>query len=297
MKKNLFVLLLFFVELFVLSAFSKTEQENVQNKSGAVPSRIVSLSPASTEILFAVGAQDQIAARTDLCNYPPEAKNIASVGGFDGKLFSLESIIAFKPDFVYLTAVMHSHLIEPLKAYGIPIYVSDVQSVDDILKEIQDIAEITGHKEQGQICVENIKNEFAQAEKITENLNLDKKPSVYWEIWNSPYMSVGNRSFLNEIIQIAGLSNIFENLSQPYPSVSEESIIAKNPDIIVFPSDAMISAKDIKNRRSWKNIEAVKNNRIYSLDGDLMSRSGPRIGKAALALAELAQKSFEGQKK
>ena len=297
MKKNLFVLLLFFVELFVLSAFSKTEQENVQNKSGAVPSRIVSLSPASTEILFAVGAQDQIVARTDLCNYPPEAKNIASVGGFDGKLFSLESIIAFKPDFVYLTAVMHSHLIEPLKAYGIPIYVSDAQSVDDILKEIQDIAEITGHKEQGQICVENIKNEFAQAEKITENLNLDKKPSVYWEIWNSPYMSVGNRSFLNEIIQIAGLSNIFENLSQPYPSVSEESIIAKNPDIIVFPSDAMISAKDIKNRRSWKNIEAVKNNRIYSLDGDLMSRSGPRIGKAALALAELAQKSFEGQKK
>lgn len=297
MKKNLFVLLLFFVELFVLSAFSKTEQENVLNKSGAVPSRIVSLSPASTEILFAVGAQDQIVARTDLCNYPPEAKNIASVGGFDGKLFSLESIIAFKPDFVYLTAVMHSHLIEPLKAYGIPIYISDAQSVDDILKEIQDIAEITGHKEQGQICVENIKNEFAQAEKITENLNLDKKPSVYWEIWNSPYMSVGNRSFLNEIIQIAGLSNIFENLSQPYPSVSEESIIAKNPDIIVFPSDAMISAKDIKNRRSWKNIEAVKNNRIYSLDGDLMSRSGPRIGKAALALAELAQKSFEGQKK
>ena len=271
-------------------AFAKRESVKAQD---AVPSRIVSLSPAATEILFAVGAQDQIVARTNLCNYPKEAEKIPAVGGFDAKLFSLENIISFNPDFVYLTDGMHNHLIEPLTSYGIKIYVSKANSLNDVLEEIQTIAEITGHKENGAKCVESIRKEFAQAQEETKKLNLAKKPAVYWEIWNAPYMSIGSASFLNEIIELAGLNNIFGTLNQEYPVVSEETIIARNPDIILFASDANLSKEDFMKRGSWKNIAALKNGRVYCIDADLMTRPGPRVGKAALALSEIAKQAFE----
>ena len=87
--------------------------------------RVVSLSPSGTEILFALGLNDKLVARTDFCNYPEEAKKIDSVGGFDGKSFSIENILSFNPDFVYLTNVMHNHLVNTLESLGIKVYLFD----------------------------------------------------------------------------------------------------------------------------------------------------------------------------
>ncbi|MDD6485947.1 MAG: cobalamin-binding protein [Spirochaetales bacterium] len=293
MKKLLFSFFAFCFVFCAASSFAFGKREAAKF-ADAVPQRIVSLSPAATEILFAVGAENQIVARTNLCNYPPEAQKLPAVGGFDGKLFSLENIISFKPDFVYLTEGMHDHLVEPLTAYGIKVYVSKAQSLDDVLGEIQTIAEITGHKENGAKCVASIKDEFRQAQEESKKLAAHK-PSVYWEIWNAPYMSIGNDSFLNEIIEVAGLENIFGALKQKYPVVSEESIIAAGPEMILYASDAPLSKDDFLKRGSWKNIPAIKNGRIYQIDADLMTRPGPRVGKAALALSALAKEAFEGR--
>lgn len=291
MKRLLFS---FFAFCFVfcpaeIFAFGRHE---AAESADSVPQRIVSLSPAATEILFAVGAEDQIVARTNLCNYPPEAQKLPAVGGFDGKLFSLEKIISFNPDFVYLTDGMHDHLIEPLTSYEIKIYISKAQSLDDVFDEIQTIAEITGHKENGIKCVESIKQEISQAAEEIKALNLSVKPSVYWEIWNAPYMSVGNTSFLNDIMEAAGLNNIFGSLPQEYPVVSEETIIARNPDMILFSSDANMLKEDFEKRSSWKNIPAIKNGRVYSIDADLMTRPGPRVGKAVLELSSITKEAF-----
>ena len=293
MKKLLFPFFAFCFVFCAASSFAFGKREAAKS-ADAVPQRIVSLSPAATEILFAVGAENQIVARTNLCNYPPEAQKLPAVGGFDGKLFSLENILSFKPDFVYLTDGMHDHLVEPLNAYGIKVYVSKAQSLDDVLGEIQTIAEITGHKENGAKCVASIKDEFRQAQEESKKLAAHK-PSVYWEIWNAPYMSIGNDSFLNEIIEVAGLENIFGALKQKYPVVSEESIIAAGPEMILYASDAPLSKDDFLKRGSWKNIPAIKNGRIYQIDADLMTRPGPRVGKAALALSALAKEAFEGR--
>ncbi len=293
MKKLLFSFFAFCFVFCAASSFTFGKRESAKS-ADAVPQRIVSLSPAATEILFAVGAENQVVARTNLCNYPPEAQKLPAVGGFDGKLFSLENIISFKPDFVYLTEGMHDHLVEPLTAYGIKVYVSKAQSLDDVLGEIQTIAEITGHKENGAKCVASIKDEFRQAQEESKKLAVHK-PSVYWEIWNAPYMSIGNDSFLNEIIEVAGLENIFGALKQKYPVVSEESIIAAGPEMILYASDAPLSKGDFLKRGSWKNIPAIKNGRIYQIDADLMTRPGPRVGKAALALSALAKEAFEGR--
>jgi len=259
-------------------------KENVvAEEKPVIPTRIVSLGASATELLFAVGAGNQVVARTDFCNFPPEASEIPSLGGFDGKTFSLESIIAYKPDFVVLFAGMHDHLIAPLQKYEIQYFVSDATSIEKVLAEIQEIGKITGHEEKAIALVEEIQSSI-------ENLSLISNKTVYWEVWNAPYMTIGGTSFINELITKAGGKNIFDDVEQAYPSVNEESIIARNPEVIFIPSDSPVTAEDVKNRSGWQDISAVKNNRIFKIDADITSRSGPRIKEAILLINEFLTK-------
>ena len=260
-----------------------TKENIVTEENPVIPTRIVSLGASATEILFAVGAGNQVVARTDFCNFPAEASEIPSIGGFDGKTFSLESIISYKPDFVVLFKVMHDHLIEPLEKYGISYYVSDANTIEDVLKEITEIGKITGHEENALALVEEIQSSI-------NNLSLISNKTVYWEVWNSPYMTIGGTSFINELITKAGGKNIFADVEQAYPSVNEESIIARNPDVIFIPSDSPVTAEDVKNRAGWQDISAVKNNRIFKIDADITSRSGPRIKEAILLINDFLAK-------
>lgn len=279
---------LIFTFLFLVVGFAPVfgfgAKENVVAEEKPVtPTRIVSLGASATEILFAVGAGDQVVARTDFCNFPPEASEIPSIGGFDGKTFSLESIISCKPDFVVLFKVMHDHLIEPLEKYGISYYVSDANTIEDVLKEITEIGKITGHEENALALVKEIQSSI-------ENLNLISNKTVYWEVWNAPYMTIGATSFINELIAKAGGKNIFADLEQSYPSVNEESIIARNPDVIFIPSDSPVTVEDVKNRNGWQDISAVKTGSIYKINADITSRAGPRIKDAILLINEFLTK-------
>ena len=260
-----------------------TKDVTVSVEQTSYHTRIVSLGASATEILFAVGAGEQVVARTDFCNFPPEASSIPSLGGFDGKTFSLESIIAYKPDFVVLFAGMHDHLIEPLQRYEIQYFVSDATSIEKVLAEIQEIGKITGHEEKALALVEEIQSSI-------DNLSLISNKTVYWEVWNAPYMTIGGTSFINALITKAGGKNIFADVEQAYPSVNEESIIARNPDVIFIPSDSPVTVEDVKNRSGWKDISAVKTDSIYKIDADITSRSGPRIKDAILLINEFLAK-------
>ncbi|MBQ0166040.1 MAG: cobalamin-binding protein [Treponema sp.] len=247
------------------------------------PRRIVSLGPAVTETLFAVGAGSQVVGRTDFCNYPPEASSVASIGGFDGKTFSLETVIALKPDLVCLYTVMHDHLIEPLKKLGIAVYVSDAASVDDVISEITDIGRITGHVSEAGTVTKRITDAVASCSAaVSKNSN-----KVYWEVWNSPFMSVGNSSFIHDVIVKAGGINIFSDTSEGYPVISEESIIARNPDVIIIPSDMGYTSADIYKRAGWSSVSAVKSRKVFDINSDIASRSGPRIYLAIEQIASL----------
>ena len=266
---------------FLISAIAFAEPGTIELPA-TVPERIVSLSPAATEILCAVGAENQLIARTDYCDYPPEVRKIPSVGGFDAKTLSLEKILSFRPDFVYMTKGMHDHLVSPLRKYGIYTYVSDAESISGIYKEITDIGAITGHPEKaGDICAD-MRKTFSS---IKTALDSEKSVSVYWEVWNSPYMSVGGISFLNEVIETAGGKNIFTDIKQTYPLVNEESIIMRNPDVIVITKTGSITAETVKKRNGWQEMSAVKNDRIITMDADIASRPGPRIVQAVIDLA------------
>ncbi|AEE17883.1 cobalamin-binding protein [Treponema brennaborense] len=253
--------------------------------SAGSPRRIVSLSPAVTEIVFALGAERSLQARTDYCDWPPQAAAIPSVGGFDGKATSLEKILSFRPDLVCVTAGMHDHLIAPLEKYGIGVFVSSADTVEDVLSEITELARITGCERSGDTLVAGIRAQLAQARALLR----DGPPvRVFWEVSASPYFTCGKNSFINDVLACAGAVNVFADVTQPYPQVSEESIIARAPDVIIVPSYGGIdAAAAVLKRRAWENVPAVRNRNVFSVDADVVSRPGPRIGQAALLIAQL----------
>ena len=244
--------------------------------------RIVSLGPSATEVIFAIGAQDLLVARTDLCDYPPEAKNIPSVGGFAGNTLSLESIISYEPTLVYLFAEMHEGFVKPLQDLGIQVYRSNATSIEAVKNEVLDIGKLTGHEKQAQKVVKEMDEKLNRTKKMYETkIEADAKlPTVYWEVWHSPMMSCGKNSFMGDIIAKAGGKNIFAEEEQAYPIINEEAVLLANPDFIFYSGDGMGGGKPSELLKANGGI-------YYMGDDDSFVRSTPRCADAVEKLAAI----------
>lgn len=283
MKKTIRIIVIFiFAVLLVTSCTKRTTGTDLKS-----PKSIVSLSPAATEILFAIGAGSQVTAVSDYTDFPEAAVDLPKVGGFDGKTISMEKILSFKPELVYLTDGMHNFLIDQLNTYEIPYYLSTSESIDDVKKEILAVGELTGHTSQAQTVVNDMNKKLVKYENL--KFNKAKKAEIYYEIWNSPYISAGNKSFINDVIVYAGGENLFGDLDDSFPIVSEESIIARNPKVILLPASSGLSVESVANRSGWKEISAVKNGKIYIIDDNLFTRPGPRIADCVETLYHLLE--------
>lgn len=302
MKRILVLLLTILLGLDCILAFGSKEEHpsslnpsphSPQDQESLFSQRIVSLVPSVTETLFALQAQDKIVARTDFCNWPPEAQAIPSVGGFDGKTISLERIVAFQPDLVCIADVMHNHLIQPLEALGIKVFLSTAQKLDQIYEEIVQLGELTGHQKEAQSLVTQIESQLAEAQQLVAKAQSSQQnlgTRVYWEVAAAPYFSPGKDSFITDLLVSMGLENIFGTVAQAYPQVNEEGIIAGQPDCIFFPDynfQGEAGARAIASRAGWQKLPAVVHGRIFPVDSDLFSRPGPRVGTMALELARL----------
>ena len=297
-KKTGIVLLMLALAMSLSAKSKKTITKKIKKSAKTVevtyPKSIVTLSPAAAEILYAIGAGDQIAAVSQFTDYPPEAADKPIVGGFDGKTLSIETILSYEPDLVYLSEGMHNFLIEPLDSYGIKWYLSNATSITAIEKEIMDMGELTGHQDEAAQVVaqmaEKLSKAYTPEPAQTEDEEveaLDSTIKVYYEVWNAPFMSVGSTSFIHDVIVNAGGKNIFDDLTDAYPMVSEETIIARAPDVILIPMNNGVSVEDVKARAGWDSIPAVANDRVYIIDDNVYSRPAPRIADVVLDLSEL----------
>lgn len=246
--------------------------------------RIAVLSPSGVEILYAIGAGDKIVSRTDYCNYPAEAEKLPSVGGYDGKTLSVETIVSYNPDLVYGSKGMHDFLKEPLAEFGIDLYLSEGSSVQSVLDEITYMGKATGTEKAAKKLVSDMNKRIKNVKKAAGK----NKTTVFWQVWNEPFMSCGGDTFINELISIAGGENIFASESG-WPVVSEEAILAADPAVVVVPSDSWLTVESVTDRAGWENLSAVKNNKVVIVDGDICSRPGPRIVEAL----EILQKLFK----
>ena len=277
-KKHLSILVFTFL---LFAAFAKKPK----TVDSGYPKSIVALSPSAAEILFTIGAGDQVSAVSEFTDFPPEAKTKPIVGGFDGKTLSLETIMSFKPDLVYITEGMHNFLIATLESNGIAYYVSKGDSIASVEKEILEVGKITGHEKEAAKVVDGMEKKLKKAGGSGSHSSAAAK--VYWEVWNAPYMSAGAASFINDVIKAAGGENIFADLPDAYPMVSEESIISRQPAVILIPASTGLAASSVGLRNGWAEIPAVKDSKVFVVDDNVYTRPGPRIADVVLELSEL----------
>ena len=249
----------------------------------AASQRVISTSPAITEILFAIGAGDRVVGVTDYCNYPKNACLLPSIGGPLNP--NTEKWIALKPDLIILqddSVVLNKHA----KVFKIPILQVSVNNLENILTSIQLIADSMGTPKAGKQLVDKIK---IQIDNYRTSLKKNKPRQVLMLLsdTNDPsrdLYAVGRNTFLNELLSIAGGENILPDTMATYPKISKEFIIAKSPEIIIeIGPTAKLSSKGILDRKKawiiYPTIRAVKNDRLYFIGADYILIPGPRLLK------------------
>ena len=249
--------------------------------------RIISLSPSNTEIVFALGLGDKVVGVTDYCNYPPEAAEKDKVGGFADP--NIEVILTLEPDLV-LAGSLHEEVVARLEERDIPVLVMEPQTVDHVYEAIRLVGTAVRVKETAETVVSEIEQQINSVREKLAALKDDEKVTVYYELWYDPPMSVGNRTFIHEVITAAGGKNIFADVEDNYPTVSPEAVAEKNPRVILYPDDhgtAEMVSDQYYARPGWSEIAALKDKRIYGVNSDLINRPGPRVGQIIQEVAAL----------
>ena len=254
----------------------------------AQPARIVSLAPSITESLYAIGAGDLLVARTEFCDYPEQALELPTIGGFSASTISVEAITDLEPDLVIGGSSYQAELIEALENAGIQVIILEPNSLEEINESLLTLGAITGHTQDAEDLLRSMKARVDAVTTIVADIPEDQRVSVFYEVWNDPYMTTTDRTFIGELINQAGGVNIFADIDEEYPSISSEEIIEKDPQVILGPSNHgdQLTSEMIVAREGWGDLSAVKNGRIAIIDGNIVSRAGPRVVEALEAIAQ-----------
>ncbi len=241
------------------------------------PQRILSTMPSNTEILFAVGAGDRIVGGTIHDDYPAEAANITKIGGYTNLDF--EKIVDLQPDIIFADEGNGEDAIDMLKELGLNVVVLHPKDIDDILNNIELVGLITGNQKNAMNITKNMRQEMGQIKRKTENIPQEQKPRVLYIVWHEPLYSAGVNTYPDDLIKMAGGTNI--QTGENWPIISLEDVIEKDPQIIIcsgMGGGSYTIMEAIKSNDVLAQTDALKNDRVYPLDEpSLVERSGPRI--------------------
>ena len=292
MKKILALIMT--LSIFVLSGCSSQTDRMVTDREGTevnIPTKIekiISTAPSNTEVLMALGLGDKLVA---IDKYSTDIEGInTELPQIDFSNPDAETIIGLEPDIVIASGHNKTGSVEdPFKAIsesGIPVvYIPSSDSIYGIYKDIEFIADVVNERSKGKEIVDDMKAQVEEIKAIGDTIT-DKK-SVYFEISPAPYLSsFGKSTFLNEMIEIIGAKNIFEN-EEGWVSPTAEAIIDANPDVIITNAGYMENpTEEIKSRDAWENINAIKNNEVYLVDQNASSRPSQNVIKALEQMAK-----------
>lgn len=238
--------------------------------------KIVSLSPNLTEIIVKLNKTQNLVGRCSASDYIPEVKNIPIIGAFG--IPDLEKLLSVHPDYVIASSLKDPSIQQIINKLGIKFLLLPDNTIENYYDAVKKLGEILDTKKMAQSEIDRVQKGIAYCRKETEKIPLSKRPTVLWVVWDNPLITVGKKSFINDIIKLAGGSNIAGNINKSYVSVSKEWIVYNSPQVIICPFLSSSRLHDNKNFLNITTIPAVKNNRIYgNLDENILYILGPRI--------------------
>ncbi len=254
-----------------------------------VPQRIISLAPSTTEIAFALGAGSRVVAVDAFSDYPDAAKAVPKVTqGFN---YNYEQIVTDKPDLVLAAGITSPDVVKKLEDLKLTVLVvgAPTQSFASVESDIQLVGQALDAGDQAKQVIAGMENKIADVKATVAKATTT--PRVYWELDATdpakPY-APGGGAFLDDLIKMAGGTNVTASAKQGYAQVNAEEIVKADPEVIILSDAAYGTTPDsVKKRPGWDGIAAVKNNRVLPIDDNLVSRPGPRIADGLLAAAKL----------
>ena len=251
------------------------------------PQRIVSLSPSNTEILFALGLGDQVVGVTEYCDYPEAAKTKSKVGGFS--TVDIEKVVSLEPDLILASRIHSKTVIPALEKLNLTVVAITPTSLPELLDSITMVGKITGQNREASELVNNLNTRIEAVANKIKTLSPDEMPRVFYITWHDPLMTAGTGTLADYVISSAGGQNIAVDISGD-KAISLETVLYRDPQVIVASVD-MGSGEDLpwqylQTEPRFENTQALINNRIYKIDGNLIHRPGPRIVDALEQMAQ-----------
>ena len=236
--------------------------------------RFVSLAPNLTEIAFAVGAGDRLVGNTTFCNYPEQAKSSSKVG--DTLQPSIERVLALKPQLVLVsTASQLQAFTTQLDEHGIAIYINDPQSLEDVFLSIANLGDVLNQSAAASDLVKQLR---ARTEAVERAVAGRPRVRVFFQLSGQPLYTAGKSSFVTNLIERAGGQSVTADVNEAWPRLSDEAALASRPEaVIMLSGESMGAAANLKVASALQNSPAARNGRLYVIDGDLLTRPGPRL--------------------
>jgi len=303
-KSSKFVSFLFIIvfSLILLSACSSQPETTPTTQSSPIEDglgreitldepaqNVVSLAPSNTEILFAVGAGDQVIGRDEFSDYPDQANTLPSVGGGFGD-YNLEAIVDLEPDLVLAAEINTPEQVKSMEDLGLTVFLlPNPTSLEEMYGNLSTVAKLTGHESETEELVEALRERVSQVEAGIESA--EDQPTAFYELDatdpSAPW-TAGSGTFINTLITMAGGMNIASDMEGQYLQISVEELLVRDPQVILLGDSAYgVTAESLSERPGWNNNSALVNSKIYAFDDNLVSRPGPRLVDGLEELARL----------
>ena len=277
------------------TSFTVTDMAGREIQFDKPVERVVALTPADCEIIYALGAEAALVGRGEYCNYPAEVFEIPSVqSGYDT---NIEQIIALQPEVLFMaTMAQTEEQVAQLEKAGIKVVVSNAQDIAGIYTAIRMIGQVMGKQENAEKIVADMEAVFdeikANALDGTETIYFEVSP-LQWGLWTA-----GTGTFMNEVAEMMGLRNCFDDVAG-WAAISEEQVLERNPDFIVtitmYYGEGPTPVEEIEGRAGWQSVTAVKNGNILNLVNDELSRPAPRLAEGALMLYDFVVEALAAE--
>ncbi len=260
------------------------------------PERIVSLAPSNTEILFALGLADRVVAVSDFSDYPSEAKEKPSIGVYPAP--NMEQLVDLSPDLILAAEIQTDEVILQLEERGFPVFVLAPQTIDELLESITLVGDITGQRGEASQLVAEMQNRINAVTEQTDSLPQGQRPRVFYIVWHDPFMAPGFGTFQDDLIRKAGGINIARDIDG-WATISLEVVIQANPEVMIasvsYTAGDTLTFQYIQTESRLSDADARQNDRVYGIDGDIISRAGPRVIQALELLARMIHPEIFGQ--
>ncbi len=282
---------------FFLTLFFTGQNLFAQPLSMPIPKRVISMAPNLTQIVYDIGAENLLVGVTDFCKFPPAARSKARIGGWINPNY--EKILSLKPDLV-LALKFHGKAVDNLRELKVPVLVLDCMTVQDVLDAYDILGSKLGREKEAQLAkaklakrLDKVKTEAKKRKPVPVLFVIDRTPGALEQIYG-----VGPNNFVDELIRWAGGVNILADAKEPYPLVSKEQLIKRDPEVIVnalaeahLKSDGIVGEAAVWD--AMPGLRAVKNHQVYCFDNEDYLIPGPTMAN----LAEYLSKIFEAARK